>query len=108
VVKGKTTQSDLLRLFGGPNLTTYDEAGLETWIYERTSTQTDTISSDRSTQASASLGLFFKSVSAGVSGDKSSASGAVTTSSTVRSVTVIVKFSADRTVYDYSVKETYF
>ena len=108
VVKGKTTQSDLLRLFGGPNLTTYDEAGLETWIYERTSTQTDTISSERSTQGSASLGLFFKSVSAGVSGEKSSASGAVTTSSTVRSVTVIVKFSADRTVYDYSVKETYF
>lgn len=108
VRKGTTTQSDLLRLFGGPNLTTYDETGLETWIYERTLTQVDTVSSDQSRQGSASLGLFFKSVEAGVSGSKSTASGAVSTRSAVRSTTVIVKFSADRTVYDYSVKETYF
>ncbi|MCC7284577.1 MAG: hypothetical protein IT503_00205, partial [Burkholderiaceae bacterium] len=36
VVKGKTTQLDLLQLFGGPSIATTDRDGVETWVYERT------------------------------------------------------------------------
>jgi hypothetical protein len=108
VRKGETTQGDLIRLFGGPNLTTFDEVGRETWIYERTLTQTDVSSSSQASQATARLGLFFRSVALGGAADKSSSAAAVTTRSTVRSVTVIVKFAPDRTVDDYAVRETYF
>jgi serine/threonine protein kinase len=108
VRKGETTQGDLLRLFGGPNLTTYDEAGLETWVYERTMTQTDVKSSSQAAQGAARLGLFFKSVEAGASGAASRSSDAVTTTSSTRSLTVIVKFAPDRTVQDYTVSSTYF
>src|SRR5688572_25307231 len=59
VVRGKTTQSDLLQLFGGPNISTVDNDGVETWIYERSVTQTDVSSRSQSWQAAANLGLFF-------------------------------------------------
>jgi serine/threonine-protein kinase len=108
VRKGETTQGDLIRLFGGPNLTTFDEVGRETWIYEQTLTQTDVSTSSRASQATARLGLFFRSVAVGAAADKSSSEAAMTARSTVRSVTVIVKFAPDRTVDDYAVRETYF
>jgi hypothetical protein len=108
VRKGETTQGDLIRLFGGPNLTAVDETGRETWIYERTQTQTDVHSSSKVAQATARLGLFFGSVAVGGAADKAGSTQTMTTTSAVRSVTVIVKFAPDRTVYDYSVRETYF
>jgi len=39
---------------------------------------------------------------------EASATDAVSTTSAVRSVTVIVKFAPDRTVQDYTIRETYF
>ena len=108
VRKGETTQGDLIRLFGGPNLTTFDEAGRETWVYERTQTQTDVSSSSQAAQATARLGLFFGSVAVGGAAEKSASTQSMTTTQAVRSVTVIVKFAPDRTVYDYAVRETYF
>ena len=95
-------------MFGGPNLTTVDEVGRETWIYERTQTQTDVRSSSQAAQVTARLGLFFNSAGAAGSAEKAISQDTVTTTSAIRSVTVIVKFSADRTVYDYTVRETYF
>jgi hypothetical protein len=108
VRRGETTQGDLIRLFGGPNLTTFDEAGRETWVYERTQTQTDVHSSSQAAQATVRLGLFFPSVAAGAAAGKSGSTQTLTTASAVRSLTVIVKFAPDRTVHDYSVRETYF
>jgi hypothetical protein len=108
VRKGETTQGDLLKLFGGPNLTTFDEVGRETWIYERTQTQTDVSSSTQAAHATARLGLFFGSVAVGGAAGKSGATQSMTTTSAVRSLTVIVRFGPDRTVADYSVRETYF
>jgi hypothetical protein len=109
VRKGETTQGDLIRLFGGPNLTTFDEAGRETWIYERIQTQTDVRTSSQTSQTTARLGLFFGSDGAGDAAGQASAKDTVTrTTSAVRSMTVIVKFAPDRTVYDYTIRETYF
>ncbi|HEX7523937.1 MAG TPA: hypothetical protein VF357_07025, partial [Candidatus Deferrimicrobium sp.] len=44
VVKGKTTQMDLIQWFGGPNISTVDSDGVETWLYERSVSQTDVAS----------------------------------------------------------------
>jgi tRNA A-37 threonylcarbamoyl transferase component Bud32 len=107
VRKGETTQTDLIRLFGGPNLTTLDAACRETWIYERTQTQTDVRTSSQVSQAAGRLGLFFGPVDAGAAAGQARSSDSVTTTSSVRSVTVVVTFSPDRTVYDYTVRETY-
>ena len=108
VRKGVTTQLELVQLFGSPNISTYDSAGIESWVYERTVTQTEVQSNAKSVQAAANLGVFFGSGDAGggVSGARSSASGTTTTS--VRSITVVVKFAPNKTVSDYSVRASYF
>jgi hypothetical protein len=108
VRKGETTQLDLVRLFGGPNISTYDSAGIETWEYERTVTQTDVQSNSQAAAGAANLGVFFNwgQVGGGVSGSQASSSASTTTS--VRSITVIVKFAANKTVSDYSVRASYF
>ena len=108
VQKGVTTQRDLIKRFGGPNLTTYDDSGREVWVYERTSTQTEVRSNSQSREASASIGLFFKSIDVGASGSKEKSSGSASSASAIRSITVMVTFAADRTVYDYTVRSSYF
>lgn len=62
VQKGKTTQVELLQIFGGPNIATTDRDGTETWVYERSTTQTDVQASSQAAQGAASLGAFFKYV----------------------------------------------
>lgn len=108
VRKGVTTQLDLAQLFGAPNISTYDSAGIETWVYERTVTQTDVQSHSQAASGAANLGLFFNwgQAGGGVSGSQSSSAASTTTS--VRSITVIVKFAENKTVSDYSVRASYF
>jgi hypothetical protein len=108
VRKGQTTQLDLVQLFGSPNISSYDSAGIETWVYERTVTQTDIQTNSKAVQGAANLGVFFNygQAGAGVSGERASVASTATTS--VRSITVIVKFAANRTVSDYSVRASYF
>jgi hypothetical protein len=108
VRKGETTQLDLVQLFGSPNISSYDSAGIETWVYERTVTQTDVQTRSQTAQGAANLGLFFDStrVGGGASGSQSANTGSAMTS--VRSITVIVKFAPNKTVSDYSVRASYF
>jgi hypothetical protein len=108
VRKGETTQLDLVQLFGAPNISTYDSAGIETWVYERTVTQTDVQSNSKAVQGAANLGVFFSfgGVGGGVSGAQSTQ--AASTASSVRSITVIVKFTDKKIVSDYSVRASYF
>jgi hypothetical protein len=108
VVKGKTTQMDLLQVFGGPNIATTDRDGVETWVYERTATQTDVQSQSQAAQGAVSLGAFFKYVDLQASGSVGRSTSAASTSSSIRSLTVIVKFGADKTVADYSVRASTF
>lgn len=108
VIKGKTTQTELLQSFGGPNISTTDRDGTETWVYERTATQSDVQSNSQSAQAAASLGAFFKFVDAKVGGSVERGSSASSFSSSIRSLTVIVKFAGDKTVADYSVRASTF
>ncbi len=108
VKKGETRQLDLVQLFGSPNISTYDSQGIETWVYERTVTQTDIQQNTSAVQGAANLGAFFNvaQAGAGVSGGQST--GSTTTTASVRSITVIVKFSSDHIVSDFSVRASYF
>jgi len=108
VIKGKTTQADLLQMFGGPNISTVDNQGLETWVYERSVSQTDVTAKNQNWQAAANLGAAFGNFQAGASASGGQGSAAATTSTSFRSLTVITKFNADKTVKDYSVRASQF
>lgn len=108
VTKGVTTQSDLLKRFGGPNLTTFDKQGRETWVYERTVTQTDTRSATNVASGGVDFSAFWSAGAAGASASASKSATTLRTGSSIRTLTVVVTFAADRTVLDYTVKETYF
>jgi hypothetical protein len=108
VVKGKTTQLELLQFFGGPNISTTDRDGTETWVYERSVTQTDVASNSQAAQGTASLGAFFKYIDVQAGGSMARSAGASSTASSIRSITVIVKFAADKTVADYTVRASQF
>jgi hypothetical protein len=108
VIRGKTTQADLLQMFGGPNISTVDSQGLETWVYERSVSQTDVSSKNQNWQAAANLGAAFGNFQAGASASGGQGSAAATTATSFRSLTVIAKFNADKTVKDYSVRASQF
>lgn len=108
VVKGKTTQMDLIQWFGGPNISTVDSDGVETWLYERSVSQTDVASKSQNWQAAANLGVSFGHASGGASAGGGQSGSASSTASSFRSLTVIVKFNPDKTVKDYSVRSSQF
>jgi hypothetical protein len=108
VVKGKTTQADLLQSFGGPNISTVDNEGVETWVYERSVTQTDAASHSQTWQAAANLGVFFGHVAAGAQGGTAQNTSQSSTTASFRSLTVIVKFNSNKTVKDYTVRASQF
>jgi hypothetical protein len=108
VIRGKTTQADLLQMFGGPNISTVDNQGLETWVYERSVSQTDVSSKNQNWQAAANLGAAFGNFQAGASAGGGQGSASASTATSFRSLTVIIKFNADKTVKDYSVRASQF
>jgi hypothetical protein len=108
VVRNKTTQYELIQMFGGPNISTVDAEGTETWIYERSVSQTDVATKSQEWQAAASLNAGFGNVQGGggVSGGQSTAGSSM--SSTFRTLTAIVKFNPDKTVKDYALRASQF
>jgi hypothetical protein len=112
VKKNQTTQADLLDLFGGPNISTTDAEGLETWVYERSASQTDAAASSDARNLNAFFGgggnLGGATIGGGVAGGSRSADDRSRTSTSVRNLTVIIKFNPDKTVRDYSVRQSTF
>ena len=112
VKKGQTTQAELLDLFGGPNISTTDASGLETWVYERSASETDASGSSDARNLNAFFGaggnVGGASVGGGVAGGASSTRDRSRTTNSVRNLTVIVKFNEDKTVRDYSVRQSTF
>lgn len=108
VLRGVTSQRDLLRLFGGPDIVTRNRTGDAVWVYQRSQTATEANTSSATNDKTARLGLFFDNFGAGVSGgtQKSTLSSQVTRQ--IRTITVTITFSADRTVADYQVESTHF
>ena len=108
VERGKTTQLELIQLFGGPNISTTDGEGVETWVYERSVSQTDAATKSNNWQAAANLGVSFGNAQLGASGGGGSSGAGSSTASSFRSLTVIVKFNPNKTVKDYSVRASQF
>lgn len=92
LVVGKTTQADVLEVFGAPNIVTQDGGRQDVWSYQRHATVT---------QGSES-GAYFNILVAGVGGSKSS------TSQTQRTMTLIIKFDANHVVSDFSSRASEF
>ena len=80
VVKGKTTQTEVLEIFGPPDLLTHTD-GAETWTYDKTTYDVET------------TGSYFTVLLAGSSRD--------TTKSSSRSTMVIIYFDANEVVRDF-------
>jgi hypothetical protein len=112
VKKNQTTQAEVLDLFGGPNISTTDANGLETWVYERSASDTDTAGSSDARNLNAFFGaggsVGGATVGGGVAGGASNTKDRSHTSNSVRNLTVIVKFNPDKTVRDYSVRQSTF
>jgi len=122
VQKGATTQQEVIELFGGPSTMTTDRDGTEIWMYDRTTSTTSSTHAHSGAQAERSsagalaafLGLpMFSGV--GVAGGAISASqsqsaqvsqGQASVTRSVRTLTFIIKWNADKTVKDYAVRQS--
>lgn len=112
VKKGVTTQLDLIQMFGGANVTQTDRDGNEVWVYERTSSMSDSAGSSADNQFSAFFGVAGGgggvTAGGGAGGSARSQSDRRTNVNSVRTLTVIIKFNPDKTVKDYETRATYF
>ncbi len=104
--KGKTTQLEVLQTFGAPNITTKGAGDvLEVWTYEKVSSEY--VASQGSVGGGVGSGGVIAGkvlLGGGVSGGYSKQKGA----SSVRTVTLIIKFDANEIVQDYRIMETNF
>jgi len=91
---GTTTQTEVLETFGAPNLTTLDATGQEVWVYDRQATVSSSGSSGFS------IGMLLGGGGSGVGGGGGLGFGSSKTKSTQtqRSMTLIIKFDADKRV----------
>ncbi len=108
VKKGKTTQSDLVALFGGPNITTLDSDGTETWVYERTSSETSSTSQVTENSQVERFDFFFGLGLMGKGADARRSNDRTNVSHSIKTLTVIIKFNQDKTVKEYSARAAYF
>ncbi len=92
IVKGQTTQTEVIKLLGSPNMVSKTRGGDEVWTYSKQSV-------DSSSKNSAyGVGLIF----AGFSGGKSNSSTAVST------FDLMITFDSNDVVKDYSVVSSQF
>jgi outer membrane protein assembly factor BamE (lipoprotein component of BamABCDE complex) len=88
IIKGVTTQNEILQVFGAPNIVTKNKTGNEVWTY-------DTISVEKSAEAG-----YWTVVVAGASGGKHSSS--------VRTFTLMIEFDSNDVVKDCSYRVSSF
>jgi len=105
VKKGVTTQEEIVRLFGPPNITTVNAGGEEVWVYDRISN-----TSQQNGSSEARFNAFF---GLKATGDKeatanANATSAQTSTLSTRTLTVIVNFDSTKKVKDYSARATQF
>ncbi|MDR1691691.1 MAG: hypothetical protein LBR35_02525 [Rickettsiales bacterium] len=93
IIKGQTTQNEIISLFGSPNIITKNSDGHEVWTYSKQS-------SDKSAQSSsfgAGIPLFIGYGSASSSSSK-----------TITNFDLIITFDKNDVVKDYSVLSSQF
>lgn len=101
---GETSQLDVVTAFGAPNITTLDGQGQEVWIYDRHATVT------ASSGSSFSIGMLFGGVGSAVGGAGGLGFGSskAKASQSTRSMTLIIKFGADKKVSDFKSRTSSF
>lgn len=88
IIKGETTQSEILEVFGAPNIVTKNKSGNEVWTYDRMSVEKGT--SD----------VYGTLIIVGGTGSRSSAS--------TRTFTLMIEFGDDEIVKDFSYRSSAF
>lgn len=101
---GTTTQGQIIETFGGPNITTIDGAGQEMWVYDRHAT----VSYDKA--SGFSIGLLGGGGGGGAGGLGGLGFSNRTSKSTQssRSMTLIIKFDANKVVSDFQSRSSSF
>ncbi|MFA5276629.1 MAG: hypothetical protein WC417_07045 [Candidatus Omnitrophota bacterium] len=88
IVKGQTTQNDIIQVFGPPNIVTKNKSGNEVWTYDKVSVE-----------ASAS-DIYGTIIIAGLSSGRSSTSS--------KTFTLMIEFDGKDVVKDYSYRSSSF
>lgn len=101
---GTTTQLEVVDAFGAPNITTLDAEGQEVWIYDRHATVT------ASSSSSFSIGMLLGGGGDGVGGGGGLGFGKAKNkaSQSQRTMTLIIKFGADKRVSDFKSRSSSF
>jgi len=108
IQKSVTTQADLVELFGGPNISTIDADGTETWVYERTASESSVTGEGQGTTEAKRLDLFFGLGYFTTGKEKRTGTGTSRYEHSIKTLTVIIKFNEDRTVKEYSARASRF
>jgi outer membrane protein assembly factor BamE (lipoprotein component of BamABCDE complex) len=101
---GTTSQLEVVEAFGSPNITTLDAQGQEVWIYDRHATVSTTNGS------SFSIGMLLGAGGGGVAGGGGLGFGSSKSKATQtqRTMTLIIKFGADKRVTDFKSRSSSF
>lgn len=102
-IKAGMSQADVAKALGSPNMVTKDKEGVETWIYDKVST--DYAYSTSSGGISSLIFALGGNVVGGVAGSSNRSSGA--SSRTQRTLTIIIKFT-DSVVKEFTYNATSF
>jgi outer membrane protein assembly factor BamE (lipoprotein component of BamABCDE complex) len=108
IKKGVTTQEEIVRNFGAPNITTNNAAGNEVWVYDRISTETQQDGWSEANRFQQFLGIPLYPGTAGMSAQQSSSKYGGGRSSRSSTLTVIIDFDKSKRVSDYAVRATQF
>lgn len=92
--------AQVAEILGSPNIVTTDENRMESWIYDKISTE---VAYSRS--SGTIVGLLFGSSGGGLGAGSKSAGAA---SSSQRTLTVVIKFDANNQVRDFSYRQSSF
>ena len=97
VKKGETTQEEIVRIFGPPNITTVNASGEEVWVYDRISNTSQQNGWSEARRFNSFFGL-----------ETFSAKEATAHDTSTRTLTVIINFDLTKKVNDYSARATQF
>ena len=99
LIKGQTNQTEILNLFGAPNITTRNKSGEEVWTYDKVSVTKEDIAGGVSIGGG---GLGIGGGGASAMGGSAGVSGSSASTSS-KSLTLIITFGEKDIVKDYAV-----
>jgi len=88
IIKGQTTQTQILEVFGAPNIITKNKSGYEVWTYDKVSVEKDNTAG------------YLSIIVAGI--------GKQGSSSSARTFTLMIEFGDDEVVKEYSYRSAAF